>query len=277
MTTAMILYPAIDLLGGHCVRLHQGDFSQAKVFDGDPVEVARRWQDAGATWLHVVDLDGALAGQPKHLEVLRAIAQATGLPIQTGGGLRTLDDIAAALDAGAARVLLGTAAALDPELLATALERWAERIAVSVDSRGGQVTVAGWLEMVSESAADFARRMAGGEVRTLVLTNVERDGTLAGADTTILATLRADLPNTSLIAAGGIASLEDLRTLARAGLDGAVLGRSLYEGAIDLAEALATVHQEAQQDQQAQEVPHGPRPQEVQKEQPETATGGGGC
>lgn len=262
MTRAMTLYPAIDLLGGHCVRLRQGDFAQAKVFDGDPVEVARRWQDAGATWLHVVDLDGALAGHPKHLEVLRAIAQATGLPIQTGGGLRTLEDVAAAFDAGAARVLLGTAAARDPNVLATALERWAERIAVSIDSRGGQVTVAGWLEMVSESAADFARRMAGGEVRTLVLTNVERDGTLAGADTHVLATLRADLPNTTLVAAGGIASVDDLRALARVGLDGAVLGRSLYEGTIDLAEALRVVAAEAQ-GQQAQ--------------QQEATTGGGGC
>jgi phosphoribosylformimino-5-aminoimidazole carboxamide ribotide isomerase len=262
MITAMTLYPAIDLLGGHCVRLRQGDFAQARVFDGDPVEVARRWQEAGATWLHVVDLDGALAGQPKHLEVLRAIAQATSLPIQTGGGLRTLDDVTAAFDAGAARVLLGTAAARDPQLLATALERWAERIAVSIDSRGGQVTVAGWLEMVSESAADFARRMAGGEVHTLVLTNVERDGTLAGADTSVLATLRAELPNTTLIAAGGIATVDDLRALARVGLDGAVLGRSLYEGTIDLAEALRAVQEEAQSQQEQQR---------------EAMTGGGGC
>ncbi|HEX8035153.1 MAG TPA: 1-(5-phosphoribosyl)-5-[(5-phosphoribosylamino)methylideneamino]imidazole-4-carboxamide isomerase [Ktedonobacterales bacterium] len=262
MITAMTLYPAIDLLGGHCVRLRQGDFAQARVFDGDPVDVARRWQEAGATWLHVVDLDGALAGQPKHLEVLRAIALATGLSIQTGGGLRTLDDVAAAFDAGAARVLLGTAAARDPHLLATALERWAERIAVSIDSRGGQVTVAGWLEMVSESAADFARRMAGGEVRTLVLTNVERDGTLAGADTSVLATLRAELPNTTLIAAGGIATVDDLRALARVGLDGAVLGRSLYEGTLNLPEALRTVQEGAK----------------YQQEQQRKATmGGGGC
>lgn len=262
MMTAMTLYPAIDLLGGHCVRLRQGDFAQARVFDGEPVEVARRWQEAGATWLHVVDLDGALAGQPKHLEVLRAIARATRLPIQTGGGLRTLDDVAAAFDAGAARVLLGTAAARDPQLLAVALERWAERIAVSIDSRGGQVTVAGWLEMVSESAADFARRMAGGEVRTLVLTNVERDGTLAGADTSVLTMLRTELPNTTLIAAGGIATVDDLRALARVGLDGAVLGRSLYEGTIDLPEALRAVQEEAQG---------------LQAQQREVAMGGGGC
>lgn len=262
MTRTMILYPAIDLLGGHCVRLRQGDFAQARVFDGDPVEVARRWQDAGAIWLHVVDLDGALAGHPKHLQMLRAIAQATGLPIQTGGGLRTLEDVAAAFDAGAARVLLGTAAARDPILLATALERWAERVAVSIDSRGGQVTVAGWLEMLSESASDFARRMAGGEVRTLVLTNVERDGTLAGADTSMLATLRSELPDTALIAAGGIATVDDLRALVRAGLDGAVLGRSLYEGTIDLAEALRVVLLEAQG---------------LQAQQQEVATGGEGC
>lgn len=262
MTRAMTLYPAIDLLDGHCVRLRQGDFTQARVFDGDPVDVARRWQEAGATWLHVVDLDGAVAGHPKHLEVLRAIAQATGLPIQTGGGLRTLDDIGAAFDAGAARVLLGTAAARDPNVLATALERWAERVAVSIDSRGGLVTVAGWLEMLSESAADFARRMAGSEVRTLVLTNVERDGTLAGADTSVLAMLRAELPNTALIAAGGIATVDDLRALARVGLDGVVLGRSLYEGTIDLAEALRVMAAETQA---------------LRAQQHKVTTGGGGC
>lgn len=250
----LTLYPAIDLLGGRCVRLRQGDFEQVRVFDDDPVAVARRWQAAGATWLHVVDLDGARVGQPQHLSVLRAIADATGLPVQTGGGLRSEVDVAAALDAGATRVLLGTAAARDPQMLAACLERWGERIAVSVDFRGGQVTVAGWLETLAETTTDFARRMVGGAVRTLVLTNVERDGTLAGADTAFLATVRAELPTTSLIAAGGVASLDDVRALARAGLDGAVLGRALYEGALDLAEALAvarTEHPSAGATQQA--------------------------
>lgn len=234
----LTLYPAIDLLGGKCVRLHQGDYAQAQIFDDDPLAAARRWQDAGAEWLHVVDLDGALEGHPKHLTVIEAIANATGLPIQVGGGLRTEADVAAAFDAGAARVILGTAAAREPAVLDTCLTRWEDKIVVSVDSRGGQVTVAGWLEMVSESALDFATRMAGSGVRMLILTNVERDGTLAGTDTTSLAHLRSLLPDTALIAAGGLASLDDIRWLARAGMNGAVLGRALYAGALDLADAL---------------------------------------
>lgn len=240
---ALTLYPAIDILDGRCVRLKQGDYSQARVYDEDPVAVARHWKDQGAEWLHIVDLDGALAGVPRHLDLVKAILDATGLSVQLGGGLRTEPDIEAAFAAGVARVVLGTAAAREPELLAGCLARWSERIAVSVDSRGGQVTVAGWLEVLSESAVTFAQRMAQVGVRTLVVTNVERDGTLAGGDTAGLAGLRAALPETQLIAAGGLASMDDLRWLAATGLDGAVLGRALYEGALDLSEALRTVRE----------------------------------
>ncbi len=246
---ALTLYPAIDVLDGHCVRLRQGDYAQAQVFDDDPVVAARRWQEAGAEWLHVVDLNGALAGQPKHLAIVRAIAEATGLPMQVGGGLRAEADVAAAFEAGAARVILGTAAAREPDVLAACLARWGDRIAVSVDSRGGKVTVAGWLEMISETALDFARRATEAGVRTLIMTNVERDGTLAGTDTAGLTHLRATLPEAALIAAGGIATLDDIRWLARAGMAGAVLGRALYTGALDLAEALRV----------ARETPADPR------------------
>jgi phosphoribosylformimino-5-aminoimidazole carboxamide ribotide isomerase len=244
----LTLYPAIDLLGGRCVRLRQGDYAQAQVFDDDPLAVARRWKEAGAEWLHVVDLDGALAGEPKHLGVVRAIVEATELPVQVGGGLRTEGTVAAAFAAGAERVILGTAAAREPELLAACLARWSERIAVSVDSRGGQLTVAGWLEVFPEVALTFAKRMARMGVRTLVVTNVERDGMLAGSDTATLAGLRAALPETRLIAAGGLASLDDVRWLASAGMDGAVLGRALYEGALDLVEALRVTHEMAAND-----------------------------
>lgn len=234
----MTLYPAIDLLGGRCVRLRQGDYAQPQVFDDDPVAVARRWREAGAEWLHIVDLDGALAGEPKHLEVVRAIAEATGVPLQVGGGLRSEAAVEAAFEAGVQRVILGSAAAREPELLAGCLARWGERIAVSVDSRGGQLTVAGWLEVLAESALVFAKRMAWVGVRTLVVTNVERDGMLAGSDTAGLVELREALPETLLIAAGGITSPDDVRWLAGAKTDGAVLGRALYEGTLDLAAAL---------------------------------------
>lgn len=233
-----VLYPAIDLLGGRCVRLTRGDFAQVSVFDDDPVRMARHWRDEGAEWLHVVDLDGAREGQPRHLDVLRAIAAETGLPIQFSGGLRTLDSIETALEAGASRVTLGTAAVQDRPLLQTSLARWGERIAVSVDARGGHITIAGWLQSVSDTVADFSQAMVALGVRTLIVTNVDRDGTLSGADDTLLAGLRSSLPDVRLLGGGGIASLDDVLRLATLGLDGVVLGRALYEGTISLPAAL---------------------------------------
>lgn len=236
-----ILYPAIDLLGGRCVRLTRGDFHQVSVFDDDPVRMARHWRDEGATWLHVVDLDGARDGQPRHLALLRAIADDAGLAIQYSGGLRTLGDIESALAAGAARVTLGTAAVQDRPLVQACLERWGEGIAVSVDARGGHLAIAGWLQSVTDTAEDFATAMAALGVSTLIVTNVDRDGTLAGADDALLASLRAAAPGARLIAGGGIASLDDVRRLATLGANGVVLGRALYEGAISLPAALRAV------------------------------------
>lgn len=254
----LTLYPAIDLLGGRCVRLLQGDVAGAEVFGDDPAAVARRWRAAGAEWLHVVDLDGALAGEPRQLAVVRAIVDTTGLPVQVGGGLRGEASVEAALAAGAARVLLDTAALADMTLLGRCLERWNERIAVSVDSRGGQVMAAGWLEMAGVSAADVAVYVAGSGVRTLLFTNLAPDGTLTGVDTAMLRELRPSLPDTRLIAAGGIASLDDLRALARAGLDGAVLGRALYEGTLSLTEALRAAREVAPETSDAGEAANAP-------------------
>lgn len=243
--TALTLYPAIDLLGGRCVRLRQGDYAQADIFGDDPIAVARRWQSEGAAWLHIVDLDGAREGKPVHLPIVSAIASTTGLPIQLGGGLRTLSDVTAAFDSGAARVILGTTAVRNPVTLAEALARWGERIAVGVDAREGRVAVAGWRESTEESPLDVARRMVEMDVHTLVVTSIERDGTLAGGDTAALRTLREALPATRLIAAGGLATSEDIRALARLRLDGAVLGRALYAGTLNLAEALRVAREEA--------------------------------
>lgn len=236
--STLTLYPAIDLLAGRCVRLRQGDYQQVTVFGDDPVAVALDWRRAGAQWLHIVDLDGARDGRPAHLPLVAKIAEATGLPIQLGGGLRDEEAIAASLDSGAARVILGTAAARDPDLLARCLARWGERIAVAVDSRDDRLAVAGWRDTLSESPSAFAERMTRLGVATLIVTSVERDGTLAGSDTAGLERLRTALPETRLIAAGGLASLDDVRRLAHAGIDGAVLGRALYDGAFDLSEAL---------------------------------------
>lgn len=239
----MILFPSIDLHGGRCLRL--GQETDDKTFEGDPVEIARHWRATGVEWLHVVDLDGALAGEPKHLDTLHAIAEASGLPIQMGGGLRSEASVEAAFAAGAERVILGTAALRNPELLAICLNRWGRRIAVSVDSRGGQVVVAGWLESVSESATDFAKHMAEAGVQTLVMTNVERDGSLPGLDMASLDAARKAIPTTQLLAGGGIASLEDVRALARTGLNGVVLGRVLYSGSLDIADAMSAAREAA--------------------------------
>lgn len=242
-----ILYPAIDLLGGRCVRLVRGDYDQVSVFDNDPARIARRWRDEGAAWLHVVDLDGAREGQPRHLDTLQAIASATGLPIQYSGGLRTLASIERALDAGAARVTLGTAAVLNRPLLQEALERWGERLAVSVDARGGRITIAGWLQSAIATATAFAGEMAALGAKTLIGTNVDRDGTLSGADDALLSELRAALPGTRLIGGGGVASLDDVRRLAALGMDGVLLGRALYEGRLTLPDARRTVTEVATQ------------------------------
>lgn len=232
----MILYPAIYLRGGRCVWPRHD--TAAGLAEDEPAALARRWRDGGATWLHVVDLDGAREGHLAQSAAVRDIAGAVKIPIQLGGGLSSEEDVVAAFAAGVARVVLGTPAASDPRLLDACLTRWDERIAVSVDARGERVTVAGWLESTSETATDFARRMVGVGVRTLLMADIERDGTLAGSGSTRLLDLRAALPQVALIAAGDIASLDDIRRLARAELDGAVLGRALYEGALDLADAL---------------------------------------
>lgn len=244
--TGLTLYPALDLLNGQCVRLLRDADGQATVLADDPIAVARRWQAAGATWLHVVDLDGAREGGVRQAATLRAIVEATGLRIQFGGGMQREEDVAAAFAAGAARVTLATAVVRDvasgEALLRACLARWGERIAVAVDAHDGQITAGGWLPWATGSATDFAQAMALLGVRTLVVTNLDPTDTLIpsmnGAES-LLAELRATLPEVALIAAGGVGSLDDLRRLARLSVTGVVIGRALYDGALDLAEALA--------------------------------------
>lgn len=243
-----VLYPAIDLLGGRCVRLTRGEYDQARVFDDDPVRVARRWRDDGATWLHIVDLDGARDGQPRHLPQLRAIAAEIGLPIQYSGGLRTREAVETALASGAARVTLGTAAVQDRPLLRACLARWSDRIAVSLDARGGRLAIDGWLRSSSDTVEEFAALMVGEGVSTLVVTSVDRDGTLAGADDSLLGGLRRGAPSVRLLGGGGVASLDDVRRLAGLGLDGIVLGKALYQGAFTLDEARRVVEAMREED-----------------------------
>jgi phosphoribosylformimino-5-aminoimidazole carboxamide ribotide isomerase len=238
------LYPAVDILGGSAVRLTRGDFHSGKVYDEDPLQAAQAFADAGAQQLHVVDLDGARSGAPANLEHLRRIVAALELPVQYGGGLRTPEAIERALDAGAQRVILGTAAFEQPELLSSALERHGpERVLVSIDARGGTVATDGWTRAGTESTAAAARRLIGGGVRELVYTDVERDGMLTGPDLEGLREL-ALTPGAQLLYSGGVGSLADLERLAAlqlASLAGVIVGKALYEGRFTIEQAHAAL------------------------------------
>ena len=240
----MELYPAIDIRGGRAVRLRQGDFAQETVYAGDPLDAARGWVADGARRLHVVDLDGAREGRPVALEHLARIAGQLDVPVQFGGGLRTLDAVSAALETGAERVVLGTAAHRDPDLLEAALERHGERVAVAVDVRGGRVSTAGWTETSEDEGAAMVGRLSAGGVATIVYTDVDRDGMLEGPALEQLARVSAACGPAGLIYSGGIGELSHLSALAQldgAALEGVIVGKALYERRFTVAEALAAL------------------------------------
>lgn len=233
----MLVVPAIDLQGGRAVRLLRGDFSRETVYGDDPVAVARRWREAGATLLHVVDLDGARQGRPVQLDLVRSIAGEA--PVQLGGGLRSHDDVVAAFQAGVQRVVLGTAALnarLIEELAAGPLGV-GDRLVVAIDTRDGHVAIEGWTEKSGRELLDLARTLIGAGVRRFLHTDVERDGALTSPNFISLQTL-IDL-GVPVIASGGVATLEHIERLRNMGAEAVIVGRALYEGAIDLREAIA--------------------------------------
>lgn len=237
----MILYPAIDLKDGQAVRLFKGDFARMTVFDTDPAGRAKRFADAGFQWLHVVDLDGALKGAEGNGEAVRAILSATGLPMQLGGGIRDMAAIEARLAMGVTRVILGTIAARDPGLVKDAARAFPGAVAVGIDAIDGMVAVEGWLETTSTTAIDLARQFEDAGVAAIIATDVGRDGTRTGINVEFTGAL-ADAVSIPIIASGGLNGLEDITALkARSGtpVAGAILGRALYDGAIDPAAALA--------------------------------------
>jgi phosphoribosylformimino-5-aminoimidazole carboxamide ribotide isomerase len=239
----MILYPAIDIMDGKAVRLVKGDFEAKKVYDEDPLQAATRWVQEGAQELHVVDLDGARAGHPVNLEHVRRIAAELGRPVQLGGGLRTLQAIEDALAAGAQRVILGTAAFTDPELLDAALEQWPGKVMVSVDTRGGKVTTAGWTETTEITAHSTIAALQERGVQRVVYTNVDRDGMLEGPDVEEVKGI-AQATHGSLVYSGGIgalADLEHLKALAEPSLTGVIVGKALYEERFTVAQARAVL------------------------------------
>lgn len=225
----MIVYPAIDLLGGQVVRLRQGDYGQATVYDRDPVAVAARLRDAGAEWIHVVDLEAARSGRLEQSTITAQIKAASGLRVQTGGGVRSLEVLAHLLDElKFDRVVLGTSAVSDPDFVAEALRRYDRRVAIGIDARDGRVAVRGWTEASAIDAIDLARRMSGMGAKTIIYTDIARDGMLSGPPLQGIRALRGEL-GVELIASGGVARPEDLGALAAAGADGVIVGKALYE------------------------------------------------
>ena len=240
----MYLLPAIDILGGKAVRLGQGDYERVTVYNDDPVEQAKIFEDAGATWLHMVDLDGAKSGNADNIRVVEAIMAATGLKVEVGGGIRSLAVIERLMNAGAARCVLGTALVRDREFAQAAVERYGDALAAGIDAKGGEVAVSGWLEGSGVDAFELARSMAALGYRHLVYTDIARDGMQTGIDERAYVKMAAAFGH-PVIASGGVAGIDDIVRLAEAeaaapgSIEGVIAGRAIYEEALIVEEAIA--------------------------------------
>ncbi|ACK73304.1 phosphoribosylformimino-5-aminoimidazole carboxamide ribotide isomerase [Gloeothece citriformis PCC 7424] len=246
----MEVIPAIDLLDGRCVRLYQGDYQQSQVFSENPVEVARQWVEQGANRLHLVDLDGAKAGKPVNLSAIEAIVRAVSIPVQVGGGLRDRSSVAQLLNLGVNRVILGTIAVENPQLVQQLSQEFPGQIVVGIDAREGKVATRGWLETSEVQATELAQNMAHLGVAAIIYTDIHRDGTLKGPNIPALREL-ATAVNVPVIASGGVSSLTDLLSLLAlepSGVTGVIVGRALYTGEVDLSEAIQAVGQGRWQD-----------------------------
>ena len=235
----MIILPAIDLKDGKCVRLRQGRADDVTVYGDDPAAQAKDWADQGGRELHVVDLDGAFAGTPKHAEVIARIIQAFGGPVEVGGGLRTIEAVTAVLEAGAIRAIIGSAALESPEFLSQAVETYGERIAVGIDARDGFVQTRGWVETTKVKATDLASAVAKLGVKTIIYTDTATDGMLGGPNLTQMASICDAAPTCQITASGGVSSpfdVENLKSLGRANLRAAIVGKALYDGRTTLRE-----------------------------------------
>jgi phosphoribosylformimino-5-aminoimidazole carboxamide ribotide isomerase len=235
------IIPAIDIKEGRCVRLLQGDFDHETVYSEDPVEMALRWESGGAPRLHVVDLDGARTGEPHNIKLVERIAKAVKIPIQVGGGIRSMAVVRAALEAGAQRVVIGTSAALHSELAVEMLDALRDRAIVGIDARDGYVAIRGWAEVTGEKAADFAKRMESLGAPRIVFTDISKDGMLQGISLDATAEI-ADAVNLPVIASGGVTNVEDIKALValnRSNIEGVITGKALYAGTLTLSDALA--------------------------------------
>ena len=237
----MIIYPAIDIRGGRCVRLTEGRFDAETVFADDPAEMALKWAGIGAEFLHLVDLDGALAGEGKNVPVIERILQSVNIPVQLGGGIRNLETIEKLLALGVTRLILGSAAVKNPQLVEEACKKYPGHIAVGIDAKNGDVAIEGWGQGSGVAATELAKKMAAYGVETIIYTDISRDGMLSGVNVEATAALAraCDVP---IIASGGVASLEDIRRVKAVesdGVQGCIIGKAIYTGAVDLKAALA--------------------------------------
>lgn len=239
----MYIFPAIDLYGGSAVRLFQGDYKQMTVYSTDPLSVARAFEAAGAEFIHMVDLEGAKDGTTPNLSVVAAIASGTHLKVEIGGGIRSMETVEKYISAGVYRVILGTAAINDPDFLKAALAKYGERIAVGADIKDGHVAIKGWLETSSVTCEDFFADMQALGVRTVICTDISKDGAMKGTNRELYAALSRRF-SLDIVASGGVSSLADIEALRDMGLYGAIVGKAYYVGAIDLKEAIALAGKE---------------------------------
>ncbi len=236
----MIIFPAIDLRGGKCVRLIQGDFDKETVYSDDPQATALKWQSLGAKFLHVVDLDGARAGSPQNLDAIKKILAAIKIPIEVGGGIRTLDDAEKLLSLGVRRVILGSVAVENISLVEAAVKKFGDKIVVGIDARGGFVAVHGWEKSSAVKADELAKKIVAAGVKTIIYTDISKDGMLSGVNTKTFTEL-AKYSGAEIIASGGVKSIEDIRALKAAGIAGVIVGKAIYTGALDLKSAIEVV------------------------------------
>ncbi len=233
----MRIYPAIDIKDGKCVRLLRGSFDNITVYGDDPAQTARKWESLGGEYIHVVDLDGALKGHGVNADAIKKICESVNVPVQTGGGIRTMEDIEAKLACGISRVIIGTKAVSDADFVKNAVERYGDRIVIGIDAKDGRVAVEGWEKTSDFRAVEFAKKMADLGVKTIIYTDIATDGTLAGPNVAAMKEM-ADSVDIDIIASGGIGSIEHIRALVPAGVEGVVTGRALYTGNISLPDAI---------------------------------------
>ena len=236
----MIIFPAIDIRGGKCVRLLKGDFAKETVFSDKPEEMAKKWQAQGAQFMHLVDLDGALAGRPQNLATVEKILAAVDIPVELGGGIRTLESIDEVLALGVRRVILGSVAVRDPELVKTACAKYGDRIVVGIDAKDGIVAVDGWGVSGDVEATALAKEMKKAGVKTIIYTDISRDGTLSGVNVEATAKLARE-SGVAIVASGGVKSIADIEALKpyeKDGIEGVIVGKSIYMGTLDLAKAI---------------------------------------